>query len=147
MGGIIATGITTEVKSYDLAARRWTTLQPMTNARRSHDCIHYKRPDGSDSVVVAGGITFGGGSIASVEIYDVASNTWGPGPDLPAANSHLSLANVGGKIFALGGRVGNPPETSDLIQVMRDDLSGWDNHEAKIPNGGFHNAAVAVYNE
>ena len=147
VGGIVATGVTTEVKSFDLSTRQWTILQPLTYARRSHDCIHFKKTDGLEAVAVAGGITIAGCKLASVEIYDVAANTWSPGPDLPVPNSHLSLANVGGKVFALGGRVGDPAMTSDLIQVMRDDLSGWDNHEVKIPNGGFHNAAVAVYNE
>ena len=98
--------------------------------------------------MVAGGVAVGGNArLASVEIYDVYSNTWGPGPDLPEATSHLSMANVGGRVFVLGGSVGNPGVTSDLIRVMRDDLSGWDEHAVKTPDGGFQSGAVAVYNQ
>ena len=143
VSGLTSAGLTGEVKSYDLYSGQWITLQPLTYPRRSHACTHYKKADGSETVVVAGGITFGGDKTASVEIYDVASDTWGQGPGLPAATSHFNLVNIG----ALGGRVGDPAMTSDLIQVMRDDLSGWEVHEVKIPNGGFFSAAVAVYNE
>lgn len=147
VGGLGEASLLEEVKSYDLHSGQWTIMQPLAIPRRSHSCIHHKSPSGADTVVAVGGIGHGTVRLASVEIYDVSSNTWSPGPDLPVATSHLALANVKGKIFAFGGRVGDPPVTSDLILVMREDLSGWDEHEVKIPNGGFYNAAVAVYND
>lgn len=42
-------------------------------------------------------------SLASVEVYDPATDTWRAGPDLPAARSGAAAVVVGGRLYLLGG--------------------------------------------
>lgn len=44
-----------------------------------------------------------GWSIDSVDIYDVATDTWTSGPALNTARGDLALANFGGDLYAMGG--------------------------------------------
>ncbi len=52
---------------------------------------------------MAGGFAANGSSLASVEAYDPASNTWTSIAPLPQARNHLGLAALGGKLYAVGG--------------------------------------------
>ncbi len=42
-----------------------------------------------------------------VDIYDPRSDSWRPGPDLPDAETHLGVANVGEDFVLVGGFAGN----------------------------------------
>ncbi len=56
---------------------------------------------------VAGGYTkggLGGGLRATLEIYDLESDEWSKGPDMPTARNHLTSGAVGGKLYVVGGR-------------------------------------------
>jgi hypothetical protein len=44
----------------------------------------------------------------TVQVYDIASNTWSLGPQLPQPNNHGMAASVNGKIYLIGG------QTSDM---------------------------------
>ena len=41
-----------------------------------------------------------------VEIYDVASDTWRPGPPIPTQRGWFGAARVGDEIYACGGKRG-----------------------------------------
>ena len=41
--------------------------------------------------------------LATVEVYNPATDTWKQGTDMPAPRSHFGTAVVGGKIYAFGG--------------------------------------------
>lgn len=52
---------------------------------------------------MVGGFAEVGGTVATVEIYDVATNTWTRGPDLPVAVNHAMAATLGGVVHVAGG--------------------------------------------
>jgi N-acetylneuraminic acid mutarotase len=78
-------------------------------------------PECDGDILVAGGLTAGGQPTAITQIYDVATNTWGPGPTLPTARFGLRAAQAGNTPFAtlivFGGYNGTSAVTTvDRIQ-------------------------------
>ena len=62
----------------------------------------------ADLIYVAGGYSDAatgdtGASLASVDIYDVAGDTWASGPALQVARGDLALVSVDGRLHAIGG--------------------------------------------
>ena len=79
----------------------WTSLPPMPTPRSEVASA----TDGS-RIVVAGGFTADGSTVATVEIFDVADETWSVGPDLPVAVNHAMAAPFDGSVAVLGGYAG-----------------------------------------
>lgn len=86
----------------------WTSAAPLPQARSEHAVI------GLDGKVyaVAGGVLNadgtdkqGNGGSTLVEEYDPATDRWRVRSPLPRALTHVSLAALGGKIYAIGGFV------------------------------------------
>jgi non-specific serine/threonine protein kinase len=69
-------------------------------------------------IVVVGGFV-PGGTAATVEIYEVASDEWSAGPDLPVAVNHAMAASLDGEVYVFGGTLGDG-EVSDAAFVLRD---------------------------
>ena len=57
-----------------------------------------------DKIYVLGGYPSDRVSVATVQIYDIATDTWEFGPPLPATNNHGMAAAVGGRVYAIGGQ-------------------------------------------
>ena len=99
---------------YDVAKKRWTGKEPMATARYGHGMVFLPGVGTLGTVMVAGGGTFddngeeGGGSVASVEFYDVETNKWtGKEPMATARIDHgmVILPGVGamGTVMVAGG--------------------------------------------
>lgn len=58
---------------------------------------------GTERLFVIGGFDARLGKSGATLIYDPASDRWTAGQDMPTPRSHLSLATLGGKLYALGG--------------------------------------------
>lgn len=56
---------------------------------------------------VMGGFNAAGTVLATVQIYDVADDSWSTGTDMPAARANAYAATVNGRIYVLGGTTGN----------------------------------------
>src|SRR5688572_17930283 len=56
----------------------------------------------------------------TVQIYDIASDTWTLGPELPMPNNHGMAASVDGKIYLIGGqtRADDPPGTNSYVDTV-----------------------------
>ncbi len=69
-------------------------------------------------VYVAGG--FGGG--AALEIYDPATNRWRLGAPIPRAVHHAAVAEMGGRLYFIGGYAGgwDPVDTVYEYDPTRD---------------------------
>lgn len=88
---------------YDASAEAVTIGPTMSTARRSH--VAAKQPDGN--VLVAGGRGESDTPLTSVEIFDPRSNTFRPGPDLPAMRVDAPLVTLfDGRLFIVGGSQG-----------------------------------------
>jgi hypothetical protein len=57
-------------------------------------------------IAVAGGFTSPDQAVDRLDLFDVASGTWSVGPSLPHQYDHSSLAEVGGRLYVVGGYTG-----------------------------------------
>ena len=93
-------------------ASAWATLAPMTEPRFGHRLVAI-----DERLYVVGGI--GGG--AAVLVYDVATDTWTRGADMPVPRDHLAAVAIGDEIWAIGGRVsGRNQDRVDIYDASRD---------------------------
>jgi N-acetylneuraminic acid mutarotase len=83
----------------------------------------------ANGAVIDGQLWVMGGFTAStlqvtrkIDIYDPATDSWRPGPDLPGAETHIGVATVGRDIIVVGGFSGtfsNGPRPPDIADVWR----------------------------
>ena len=66
-------------ESYDPLTNSWTQLEPMTSARGAIATTLV-----NNKIYLIGG-AYSGNSLSSVAIYDIETNSWSNGPELPAA--------------------------------------------------------------
>jgi N-acetylneuraminic acid mutarotase len=95
------------VSVWDPATDTWTPRAPMPTAR------------GALGVAVAGGLVYavggvgpgpdgqGRGDLQATEVYDPAADRWRRLAPMPTARDHLGVAATGGKVHAIGGRLGS----------------------------------------
>lgn len=92
------------VLRFDPRALQWTQLAPMRTTRFNFGaCVV------DDEIWVAGGQkythssrTIHRESLRSVEVYNVASNTWRLGPCLPSSVFNVGLMQINGAVYACG---------------------------------------------
>ncbi|ELT90728.1 hypothetical protein CAPTEDRAFT_90441 [Capitella teleta] len=86
--------------SYDAQSGQWTTLPPMSIARRAHSSIYH-----NECLYIVGGRD-GQNCLDSVEKLDMRSLQWSRLPRLPRSACRLYLAIASNNLFALGGSSG-----------------------------------------
>ncbi|MBV9483647.1 MAG: hypothetical protein JO249_23275 [Acidobacteria bacterium] len=99
---------------YDPASDDWKALAAMPSKRGSALAAAV-----NDKIYIIGGATTIPGSnqtavhparpqmsLATVEEYDPATNTWRQRSPMPTARNHAAIGVVNGKIYVIGGRVG-----------------------------------------
>jgi N-acetylneuraminic acid mutarotase len=79
----------------------WKTLKGAPNQRTE---VAAAAVEGR--IYVMGGFVPPGRTVAIVEVYDTAADTWSRGPDLPLAVNHGMAATADGVVYALGGYAG-----------------------------------------
>jgi hypothetical protein len=72
--------------------------------RRSDSYLPTDRPK-SGKIHAVGGIGLQGRNTPAHEIYDPAANRWTPLAYVPTARDHLAVAALGGRLYAVGGRI------------------------------------------
>ena len=115
-GGGITTVTVNTVYRYDFAANTWATMAPLQTARTSEEFM--TSPDGCKLYAVMGGdATFFTGVPlpVSVEIYDIAGNSWTYGNPVVTKAAAPSGGLAGGKAMVQGGVDGTT--YYDLVQV------------------------------
>ena len=91
-------------------------------------------------ILVAGGYTGDGATVATVEVLDTTTQTWTAGPDLPVAVNHAMAATVDDTVYVFGGyEHGNVPSRA----AFRLEPSGW-RRVADLPTGVAAGTAVEV---
>ncbi len=102
IGGRGPAGVLQNLDRYTPATDTWTSLPLMPTARAGLASARV-----GDSIYAIGGRTTtlpcAGGELATVERYDVASQTWTTVAPLPSARSDLAAMTKGGKIYVFGG--------------------------------------------
>ena len=103
VGGITTVTVNT-VYRYDFAANTWTTMAPLQTARTSEELM--ASPDGTSLYAVMGGDStfFTGVPLAqSVEIYNIAGNSWSYGNPVVQKAAGPGGGLAGGKLMVQGG--------------------------------------------
>ncbi|MDQ3335497.1 MAG: carboxypeptidase regulatory-like domain-containing protein [Myxococcota bacterium] len=56
----------------------------------------------------------------TVQVYDIAGDSWSLGPELPLPNNHGMAASVDGKIYLIGGQTqaDDPPGTNSYVDTV-----------------------------
>ena len=90
--------------------------------------------------MVAGGYRGDGATVSTVEILDVGSGRWEPGPDLPVPVNHAMSATVGDRIYVFGGYLSSNRPT-DVAFIL--DGGQW-RQVASLPQPRAAGTAVAL---
>ncbi len=117
VGGISST-LSNQTFRYDPNANSWSTLAPMHTARSSPELMS----DGKQIFVVGGGdaSNWNGLPIAqTVEIYDIASNTWRYGKPALYTAAAPAGGRVGDQLVIAGGT--DQSIDSNAVNIIRID--------------------------
>jgi N-acetylneuraminic acid mutarotase len=132
---------------YDPAADTWKALAPMPTKRGSPVAVTV-----GNKVYVIGGATTPPGSsepavhpqrphvsVATVEEYDPAANTWRQRTPMPTPRNHATAGVVNGKIYVIGGRVGAAfisagSSNVDVVEEYDPAADTWGAAKAKMPS-------------
>ena len=108
---------------YDIAADSWTAFAPIPGTD------HYGSASGAfnGKVFVAGGTT---GIVSTVQVYDVATNTWSAGTAAPSAFLLAGYQQVGQFLYVVGGFSPGGPDTAQQSSVLS---SGQQSTRPKVP--------------
>ncbi|MEW5927205.1 MAG: kelch repeat-containing protein [Gemmatimonadota bacterium] len=81
----------------------------------------------------------------TVQIYDIASNSWQLGPPLPQPNNHGMAAGVNGKVYLLGGQTTDDQQGATAVNTVYelDPAKGEWVEKAKMPTARSGGVAVA----
>uniref|UniRef100_A0A8D0L894 Kelch like family member 41 n=1 Tax=Sphenodon punctatus TaxID=8508 RepID=A0A8D0L894_SPHPU len=114
---------TNRVFLYNPKKGDWRDLPPMKVARSMFGVAIHK-----GKIVIAGGVTEEGLS-ASVEAYDLATNKWEVMPEFPQERSSISLVELTGSLYAIGGLAMVQLESQELAPSEVNDI--WKYEEEK----------------
>ena len=126
---------------YDTAANSWSTGASMDTGRFQPGAV----VNTAGEIYVFGGsssgINEGGTYYSSVEIYDIANDTWSIGTPMPTAAGETQAVLVDGEVYVIGGYNGSNYATtvasSPIDPQNALDFDGTDDH-VEIP----HNSAL-----
>lgn len=107
LGGLgpARTGFTNLVQIYDFAADRWSHGAAMPTALVAGGAAAV-----NGRIYMVGGSRLqgtGAGPGPVVQVYDVASNSWSQGPDLPESTYQNGCASIGSSVYSVGGTGGD----------------------------------------
>lgn len=129
----------TGVETEPATGTRWETMQPMLTARSE---IGAAVIDGK--IYVVGGIDAYARTLRSMEIYDIATDTWSNGPPMPQALHHPAVTTDGEKLYVLGGLIGISFDTVDTAYQYDPATSQW----SELPRlGDFRGAGAGAHLE
>jgi len=105
-----------------LSPGKWTPLAPMPTARQEVAVAEL-----NGRVFVVGGFGSGSEAVATVEVYDPATDRWETRTPLPAPTHHAAAAVVDGRLYVAGGYSGGRVSWTPLRTVYEYDeaRSSW----------------------
>ncbi|MGH7346251.1 MAG: kelch repeat-containing protein, partial [Candidatus Rokuibacteriota bacterium] len=92
-----------------LSPGTWVSLAPMPTPRQEVAVAEL-----NGRVFVIGGFGPGSEAVATVEVYDPASDRWETRTPLPAPTHHAAAAVIDGRLFVVGGYSGGRVSWSPL---------------------------------
>ena len=117
-GGYMYSGVTDQ--TLVLEVDKWNSVARMRNGRYFHACVEFQ-----GEVFVFGGVSASFNTLASVEIYNPAADSWRNRPDLPIALSGLQAFVNDDVIYVLGG-IGSSGINKQIFYLSGPDYNTWD---------------------
>jgi N-acetylneuraminic acid mutarotase len=119
------------------AEGKWTKKADMPTARY---CIAASEVNGK--IYVIGGWDSWADStpLATVEMYDPATDTWERKADMPTARGTLATAVLDGKIYAIGGAIGQ--SSMRTVEIYDPVTDTWEQGVSMSTGRWFHSAVV-----
>src|SRR5262249_50331652 len=150
-------GTSSEVDIYDIASDTWIgTGSDMPTAAMTPGFVQA----GPNLYVVGGNddATAPGSNLVASQRYDMSSDTWIAGPDLPNAVADFALAVTDTALYAMGGDADGGSFFDPTDTVMRLETAGWPNGSWEVlddplpiayvsNNAGFCTQAIAAGSE
>ena len=104
--------------TYDVAltpAGEWGARAPLIEANSE---LAFAELNGK--IYLFGGYPSSRVTARTVQVYDIASDTWTLGPQLPQPNNHGMAATVNGRIYLIGGQTlaDDPPGTTSYVNTV-----------------------------
>jgi N-acetylneuraminic acid mutarotase len=107
--------VTGALQRYDPRNGSWTLLANALHPRAAAALA------GMGGELFAIGGVAGGSALDGLEIFDLASGRWRPGPSMEVAREHIAATVAGGRIYVVGGRSPN----MDVVESYRPGAAGW----------------------
>lgn len=76
-------------------------------------------------IAVAGGFPNPDQAVDRLDLFDVASGTWSVGPPLPHQYDHSSLAELGGRLYVVGGYTGGLSNPTNEVWSLGPGEQAW----------------------
>ena len=102
--------------------------------------------EANGKIYVLGGYPFTGQASRTVQIYDIATDSWVLGPELPLPNNHNMAATVNGKVYVIGGQTTNNQDgltAVDKVYELDPAVGTWV-EKAPMPTARSGGVAVAL---
>lgn len=108
IGGSAGSTSLTTVEAYEPSSGTWVTKQPMQTGRQGLAAA----ATANGYIYAIGGLDTNSDFLNSVEVFDIAANSWTPGPQsLPVGTAwHAAATGPNGLIYVIGGM--QPPPNS-----------------------------------
>ncbi|MBW8267974.1 Kelch repeat-containing protein [Caldovatus aquaticus] len=147
---------------YDPRGDTWRALAPMPSRRGAAAAAAV-----NGRLYVVGGAGLAPGSaepglrpdrphraLSTVEEYDPEANAWRPRSPMPTPRNHHAAAAVGGRIYAIGGRLGGAfitvASNTDVVEEYDPASDSWGAARARMPTprsafaAGVHGGRILV---
>ena len=111
-------GATDAALSYAPDTNSWIEYPPLPTRRSSPGAAVLQ-----DGIYVVGGIAARNTPV--MEIIDPTTGEWRTGPSMAVARDHFVLAPVDGKLYAIGGRIGNAARNLDTVEIFDPATQTW----------------------
>jgi N-acetylneuraminic acid mutarotase len=100
-------------------------------------------------IYLLGGYPFNRVTQRTVQVYDIAQNSWALGPQLPLPNNHGMAASVNGKIYLIGGQTlaDDPPGTNSYVNTVYELDPAVGTWVTKAPMPTARSSGVAVVHD
>jgi hypothetical protein len=93
-------------------------------------------------IAVAGGLT-PDSSTDRLDLFDVSSRTWSPGPQLPHRYDHASLTELGGRLYLVGGYLSQLSNPTSEVWSLGPGEDSWTQEPSLATRRGAPATAAA----
>ena len=136
-GGAQANASTIVLYRMAVEPGQWGFRAPLLEANSE-----FALAESNGKLYVMGGYPSSRVTVRTVQIYDIATNGWTPGPQLPQPNNHGMAAAVGGKVYLIGGQLTADQEGYvDTVYELDPAVGAWV-EKARMPTARSGGVAV-----